>query len=421
MENSSEIVSKPLTQSAQPARRLRIAQVAPLYESVPPKLYGGTERVVSYLTEELVRRGHDVTLYASGDSRTAARLEAGHPESLRLAGLTPIGPGLQLPMLSDLYEQPDRFDIIHAHIDYWIFPYVRLAPVPPTVSTMHGRLDVEALRPIYEHFLEPPLISISDAQRKPLPFMNWVGTVYHGLPRDLLSYNPKGGKYLAFLGRISPEKRPELAIEVATRVGLPLKIAAKVDAADREYYERTIKPMLSRPGVEFIGEIDDVQKSEFLGNALALLFPIEWPEPFGLVMIESMACGTPVVARPLGSVPEVVVHGRTGWWCDTLDDMVTAVRRAPALDPGDSRRWVENHFSVSVMVDGYERLYRRLVATSRRPTTGPVPAPTQPTAGLSVPARRGDPARPVRTAPRSGVSRERRRVVPAPEAPGAPA
>jgi glycosyltransferase involved in cell wall biosynthesis len=365
MENSSQIVGKNLGQTAQPGRRLRIAQVAPLYESVPPKLYGGTERVVSYLTEELVRRGHDVTLYASGDSRTAARLEAGHPESLRLAGLTPIGPGLQLPMLSDLYEQPDRFDVIHAHIDYWVFPYVRMAPVPPTVSTMHGRLDVEALRPIYEHFLEPPVISISDAQRTPLPFMNWVGTVYHGLPLDLLSYNPKGGKYLAFLGRISPEKRPELAIEVATRAGLPLKIAAKVDAADREYYERTVKPLLSRPGVEFIGEINDVQKSEFLGNALALLFPIEWPEPFGLVMIEAMACGTPVIARPYGSVPEVIRHGVSGLIAHEVDEMVAAVKQVESISRAACRAEFESRFTASVMAQRYEALYERVIEQSR--------------------------------------------------------
>jgi len=366
METGLEVIKNgQINYQVPSSRRLRIAQIAPLYESVPPKLYGGTERVVSNLTEELVRRGHDVTLFASGDSRTSARLEAGHPESLRLAGLSPLGSSLQLKMLSDIYEQRDRFDIIHSHIDYWTFPFARLAPIPPTVSTMHGRLDVEALRPIYEHFLESPLISISDAQRRPLPFMNWVGTVYHGLPRDLLTFSPNPGKYLAFLGRISPEKRPDLAIEVATRVGLPLKIAAKVDAVDQEYFDRTIKPMLARPGVEYIGEIDDVQKSEFLGNALALLFTIEWPEPFGLVMIESMACGTPVIARPYGSVREIIRHGVTGYIAHEIEEMVAAVKSVEKISRQACRAEFEQRFSVEVMAARYEMLYEHLLNLTR--------------------------------------------------------
>lgn len=362
--NVEHLISQPKHQVAT-SRRLRIAQVAPLYESVPPKLYGGTERVVSNLTEELVRRGHEVTLFASGDSRTAARLEAGHPVSLRMAGLNPLGASLQMQMLSSLYEQAYRFDIIHGHLDYWSFPFSRLVPVPPTITTMHGRLDISDLRPIYEHFAEMPLVSISDSQRRPLPFMNWVGTVYHGLPRDLLHPSYKPGNYLAFLGRISPEKRPDLAIEVATRAGIPLKIAAKVDPVDRDYFATTIKPLLSRPGIEYIGEIDDAQKSEFLGNALAVLFTIEWPEPFGLVMIESMACGTPVIARPYGSVREIMRHGVTGLIAHDVDEMVAAVKQIESISREACRAEFEARFAVDVMAARYERLYEQLIDLTR--------------------------------------------------------
>jgi glycosyltransferase involved in cell wall biosynthesis len=246
-----------------------------------------------------------VTLFASGDSQTSARLKPGFPRSLRLAGLAQMGPPLHLPMLTELYESGNSYDIIHSHVDYWSFPFARLFATP-TVSTMHGRLDVEALRPIYDRFRDMALVSISDAQRAPLPEMNWIGTVYHGLPSDLLDFNPNPGKYLAFLGRISPEKRTDLAIDVALRAGIPFKIAAKVDAVDREYFETLIKPRLSPPDVEYIGEIGEHEKSEFLGNALALLFTIDWPEPFGLAMIESLACGTPVVTSNTSSLPEVV-------------------------------------------------------------------------------------------------------------------
>jgi len=346
--------------------RLRIAQIAPLYERIPPKLYGGTERVVSYITEELVRRGHQVTLFASGDSLTAAKLVPGCPQSLRLAGKPELGVFLQLPMLSDVYEgAASRFDVIHSHIDYWSFPFARLTKVP-TVATMHGRLDVEELHPIYARYRSIPLVSISDAQRKPLPLMNWVETVYHGVPRDLLQFNPGPGKYLAFLGRISPEKRPDIAIEVARRVGIPFKIAAKVDVVDRDYFDAVIKPLLSPPDVEYIGEISDSEKSEFLGNALAFMFTIDWPEPFGLAMIEALACGTPVIARSCGSVPEVIRPGATGFIANTVDEMVAAVARIDTLSRAECRREFENRFTVEIMAERYERIYCRLIEEGQR-------------------------------------------------------
>jgi glycosyltransferase involved in cell wall biosynthesis len=340
---------------------LRVAQIAPLYERIPPKLYGGTERVVSYITEELVRRGHQVTLFASGDSQTGARLAPGCPQSLRLAGKPELGAFLQLPMLSDVYEgAANRFDVIHSHIDYWSFPFARLTNVP-TVATMHGRLDVEELHPVYARYRSMPLVSISDAQREPLPLMNWIDTIYHGLPRDLLRFSAGPGKYLAFLGRISPEKRPDLAIEVARRVGIPFKIAAKVDAVDRDYYQTVIKPLLSPPDVEYIGEIGESEKSEFLGNALAFMFTIDWPEPFGLAMIEALACGTPVIARPCGSIPEVIRDGATGFIVKSVEEMVAAVSNIGKLAREECRREFENRFTVETMVDRYERIYRQLI------------------------------------------------------------
>jgi glycosyltransferase involved in cell wall biosynthesis len=263
----------------QSCRHLRIAQVAPLYESVPPKLYGGTERVVAYLTEELIRRGHEVTLFASGDSTAAANIKAIHPTALRSAGLVPWGNSLHLPMLSEVFDNADRFDVIHCHVDYWSFPFARMVGTP-AVTTLHGRLDIAELFGVYRYYSEAPVISISDAQREPLPELNWVGTVHHGLPPDQLRFYSDPGKYLAFLGRIAPEKRPDIAIEVARRTEIPLKIAAKVDAVDRDYFESSIRPLLETEGVEFIGEISECEKSEFLGNAMALLFPVDWPEHF---------------------------------------------------------------------------------------------------------------------------------------------
>jgi len=342
--------------------KLRIAQLAPLYEQVPPKLYGGTERVVSYITEELVRRGHEVTLFASGDSQTKARLWPGCERALRLTGRPEMGTYLQLPMISDAYQKAkEHFDIIHSHIDYWSFPFAQLVDVP-TVATMHGRLDIDELKPIYARFRDVPLVSISDAQRRPLEFVNWIATVYHGLPGENLRPRFEPGQYLAFLGRISPEKRPDIAIEVAKKTGIPLKIAAKVDVVDREYFEAVIKPRLSPPDVEYIGEIGEDEKSDFLRNAYALMFTIDWPEPFGLAMIEALACGTPVIARPCGSVPEILEPGVTGLIGESVEELMAAVKQVDRLSRRECRRQFERRFTVECMVDRYEEVYRKLIA-----------------------------------------------------------
>ena len=341
-------------------RRLRIAQVAPLYESVPPKLYGGTERVVAYLTEEMTRRGHEVTLFASGDSTAAADIEAAQPVALRAAGLAPWGNSLHLPMLSEVFDSAKRFDIIHCHLDFWSFPFARFVSAP-TVTTLHGRLDIKELLSVYRYYSEASVVSISDAQRAPLPELNWVATVHHGLPRNQLRFSPGPGKYLAFLGRIAPEKRPDLAIEVARRCGLPLKVAAKVDAADRDYFEGAIPPLLNSRDIEFIGEIGEHEKSEFLGNAMALLFPIDWAEPFGLVMIEALACGTPVVARPCGSVPEILRDGVTGFVSSTIEGLVQGVHQINAISRERCRAEFEARFTADVMAAKYEQLYYRLI------------------------------------------------------------
>ena len=346
------------------SRPLRIAQIAPLYESVPPKLYGGTERIVAYLVEELVRRGHQVTLFAAGDSTVNAPIAAGVPQSLRLSGLDHLGAMFHLPMLSDVYDQATRFDIIHSHVDCLSFPLARLVQVP-TVSTMHGRLDLKELLPIYRHYKDQPVISISHDQRRPLPEMNWAGTVYHGLPRNLLKFRSEPGNYLAFLGRLSPEKRPDLAIEIARRSGIPLKIAAKIDRADRHYFDAVIRPLLSTSGIEFVGEINEAQKQEFLGGALALLFPVDWPEPFGLVMIEALACGTPVIARPCGSVPEVLRHGVSGFIESSVDDLVDAVHKVHEISRRTCRAEFERRFTSEVMADNYEEVYYPLADISR--------------------------------------------------------
>ena len=347
-------------------RPLRIAQIAPLYERVPPKLYGGTERVVAYLADELVRRGHKVTLFASGDSLTQARLHAGYPESLRLAGLSERGVFLHFPMISDAYRNAEQhFDIIHGHVDYGTFPFAELSPRIASLTTLHGRLDIDALVPVYSRYRKAPVVSISDAQRTPLPFLNWRATVYHGLPDDVLHFSPGPGKYLAFLGRISPEKRPDLAMQVARKVGIPLKMAAKVDVPDKAYYEAVVKPHLAPPDIEYVGEIDEVEKNDFLGNAAALLFTIDWPEPFGLAMIEAMACGTPVVTRPHGSVPEIVRPGVSGYIASTVDEMATAVRQAVALPRAEVRAEFVRRFTVDRMAESYERVYRRLIALKK--------------------------------------------------------
>jgi glycosyltransferase involved in cell wall biosynthesis len=358
-------------------RRLRIAQLAPLYERIPPKLYGGTERVVSYVTEELANRGHEVTLFAAGDAQTAAHLAPGCPRALRLEGKPELGVCLQLPMISDIYGRlANQFDVVHSHVDYWALPFAELTKLP-TVTTMHGRLDLPDLHAVYAHYAQAPLVSISDAQRAPLPFMNWIATIPHGIPRELLQYSPAPGKYLAFLGRISPEKRTDLAIDVALEAGIPFKIAAKVDVVDREYFETRIKPRLSPPDVEYIGEISEAEKSEFLGSALALLFTIDWPEPFGLAMIEAIACGTPVIARPCGSVPEVVTPGLTGFIQSSFDGLVAACRRVGNLSRAACRKEFESRFTVETMVDRYEEVYRHVIELVSTESAG---------AGLNAPS-----------------------------------
>ena len=346
---------------------MRIAQVAPLFESVPPPGYGGTERVVSHLTEELVRRGHEVTLFASGDSQTRARLvpvvpramraERENRESLAVEGSRELGL---------VFGRAAEFDVIHCHVDHPAFPFTALTPTP-VVHTIHGRLDLPFLMPLFRQFRAGPFVSISMAQRAPLAALGvrWAATVYHGVPIDHYAFSPVDRGYLAFLGRLSPEKQPDIAIEIARRAGVPLKIAAKVDPIDREYFERTVAPLLDDPLVEFVGEIGDADKPAFLGGARALLFPIDWPEPFGLVMIEAMACGTPVIARPCGSVPEVVVDGRTGFVGSTLIDLIDGVKRLDEIDRAECRRHVEARFSVARMTEDYEAVYRRLAARRR--------------------------------------------------------
>ncbi len=339
---------------------MRIAQVAPLYESVPPRLYGGTERVVSWLTEKLVSLGHDVTLFASGDSVTNARLIPACKQALRL------DPGCIDPlahhalMVEQVFNRAEEFDLIHFHIDYLHFSLSRRVQVP-CVTTLHGRLDLPDLVPLYKEFSEVPLVSISDAQRQPLPWANWVKTVHHGLPADSLSLNEGRGKYLAFLGRVSPEKGVDRAIEIATRSGMRLKIAAKVDRGDRDYFERTIKHLLDNPLIEFIDEIGASEKQDFLGNAKALLFPIEWPEPFGLVMIEAMACGTPVIAHPFGSVPEIIPDGTAGFLVRSVDEAVEAVKRLGEIDRRECRRHFELNFTDQRMAEDYAKIYNQLI------------------------------------------------------------
>jgi glycosyltransferase involved in cell wall biosynthesis len=343
---------------------MRIAQVAPLYESVPPKYYGGTERVVSYLTEELVRQGHEVTLFASGDSETNARLVAACRRSLRLDKRYQGEMAHHLVMLERVFQCADEFDIIHFHVDYLHFPLSRREAVTH-VTTLHGRLDIPDLVPLYQEFREMPVMSISNAQREPLPWANWQATVYHGLPADIYRFHPEPGSYLAFLGRISPEKRVDRAIEIATRVGIPLKIAAKIDRVDHEYFEVKIAPLLDNSLVEFVGEIGDEEKDELLGNAYALLFPIDWPEPFGLVMIEAMACGTPVIAYRGGAVPELLDPGQTGFIVEGLEDAVEAVRRIAQLSRKRCREVFEQRFTAMRMAHDYVQQFERLIARNQ--------------------------------------------------------
>jgi glycosyltransferase involved in cell wall biosynthesis len=337
---------------------MKIAQIAPLYESVPPALYGGTERVVANLVDALVDAGHDVTLFAAGDARTKARLIPGCKHSLRL-DTNPLKSdiALHLTMLDQVLRRADDFDILHFHIDILHFPMFEDI-AERTLTTLHGRQDLKGLPEFYRLWPKFPLVSISQNQRAPMRFANWVGTVHHGLPSDVLAPCPSPrGDYLAFLGRISIEKRVDRAIEIAKRCGIPLKIAAKVDNADKAYYEEMIAPLIDGTFIQYIGEIDEQGKPEFLGNARALLFPIDWPEPFGLAMIEAMACGTPVIAWNCGSVPEIVEPGVTGIIVDSIDEAVAAVRDIDSIDRAGIRRAWEKRFSANIMADNYLRLY----------------------------------------------------------------
>jgi glycosyltransferase involved in cell wall biosynthesis len=340
---------------------MRIAQVAPLYESVPPALYGGTERVVSYLTEELVKQGHQVTLFASGDSVTQARLIPASDSALRLNEGVSDPLAHHFVLLEEVFARASDFDIIHFHIDYLHFPFSQ-RQTTPHVTTLHGRLDLPDLIPLHKKFNEMPVVSISDAQRLPLPWANWQGTVYHGLPMDLYQPRSEPGDYLVFLGRISVEKRFDRAVKIAKGAGMRLKCAAKIDESDRQYFEETIKPLDDRV-VESVGEVGDADKQELLANAYALLFPIDWPEPFGLVLIEAMACGTPVIAYRCGSVPELVDDGVTGFIVDDLDAAIAAVPKIRDLDRNLCRRRFEERFSAKHMSQEYVTIYQRLISS----------------------------------------------------------
>lgn len=340
---------------------MRIAQVAPLHESVPPHLYGGTERIVHFLTEELVALGHDVTLYAAADSQTSARLVPCSTRSLRLDPTCIDPTPHHIAMLERLSNDVSDYDAIHFHIDYLHFPMCRALRLPH-LTTLHGRLDMVDLQPLYDRYSDMPLVSISDAQRRPLLGVNWLATVLHGIPRDLLAFTPKPAGYLAFVGRISPEKRVDRAIEIATALNMPLKIAAKIAKADEEYYQREIASLFDNPLVEFVGEIGEQEKSAFIGNAQALLFPIDWPEPFGLVMIESMACGTPVIAFENGSVPEVIDPGVTGYVVSDMGSAIDATRRAMALDRAAVRATFERRFTSRRMALDYVDVYQMIAA-----------------------------------------------------------
>jgi glycosyltransferase involved in cell wall biosynthesis len=338
---------------------LRIAQISPLTEAVPPQLYGGTERVISWLTEELVALGHDVTLFASGDSKTSARLEAIWPRALRLDSSIRDPYALHMTMLERVRRQAGEFDILHFHLDYFPFSLFSRQPTP-FITTLHGRLDLPEHQPLFTTFSSVPVISISNSQRRPLPQAGWVKTIYHGLPPQLLTPQPVKPTYLAFLGRISPEKRVDCAIRIAERTGLPIKIAAKIDKVDRYYFEEEIKPLMRLPFVEYVGEIDDTQKSDFLSGAIALLVPIDWPEPFGLVMIEAMACGTPVIAFNRGSVLEIIDDGLTGYIVEDETSAVAAVDRLSALSRQRVRARFEERFTARRMASEYLAVYRCL-------------------------------------------------------------
>jgi glycosyltransferase involved in cell wall biosynthesis len=338
---------------------MKIAQISPLYESVPPKLYGGTERVVHYITEELVAQGHEVTLFSSGDSVTTAKLIPVTSKSLRLDEncIDLLAP--HFTMMEMVEKEAYQFDVIHNHIDYMMYPLIKRNK-QHFLTTLHGRLDIPELLPLYKEFFQIPVVSISNAQRLPIPFANWKGTVYHGLPTELYKLFPGDGKYLVFVGRISPEKRVDRAIEIAVKAGIPLKIAAKIDKVDRDYFDEKIKHLIENPLIELVGEVNDHEKQELFGNAMGLIYPIDWPEPFGLAMIEAMACGTPVVAYGHGSVPEVVDEGVTGFVVNSQEDAVEAVKKLHTLSRIKCREVFEKRFTATRMVNDYLTIYESL-------------------------------------------------------------
>lgn len=344
---------------------MKIAQVAPLHESVPPKLYGGTERVVSYLTEELVKQGHDVTLFASGDSITSANLIPVVDQALRLTRADD-GFAYHILLLEELSKRSHEYDIIHFHIDYMHFPLSRQLNIPQ-LTTLHGRLDIPSLQDIYLEFNDMPVVSISNHQRGPLPFASWLATVYNGVPEETYTFQPNPGAYLALLGRISPEKGIERAIEIAIRIGMELKIAAKIDKVDTDYFNDRIKPLLKHPLIEYVGEINEAEKNDFLGNANAMLFPIDWPEPFGLVMIEAMACGTPTIAYNRGSVTEVMSHGETGFIVNSIEEAANSVEKIETISRQCCRHMFETRFSARRMTQDYLKAYSLLIETSIKP------------------------------------------------------
>jgi glycosyltransferase involved in cell wall biosynthesis len=348
------------TSTSEEVNTMHIAQVAPLTEAIPPKLYGGTERVVSWLTEELIALGHEVTLYASGDSVTSAQLEAVWPRALRLDGAVRDPNALHMMMLERVYQRAADFDFLHFHLDYYPFSLFSRQSTP-FVTTLHGRLDLPEHQPLFDTFSSVPVVSISDAQRRPLPQAGWVRTVHHGLPERLLMPKPIKPSYFAFLGRIAPEKGIDRAISIARHCGVPLKIAAKVDNVDRKYFDEQIQPMIKPGNVEYIGEINDKEKSEFLSGAIVLLVPIDWPEPFGLVMIEAMACGTPVIAFNRGSVPEVIDDGLTGFIAEDINGAIGAVDRLGQLSREKIRKRFEERFTARRMAQDYLSVYRSLM------------------------------------------------------------
>jgi glycosyltransferase involved in cell wall biosynthesis len=340
---------------------MRIAQIAPLAESVPPRFYGGTERVVSWLTEELVKQGHEVTLFASRDSVTSARLMSMVPEAIRLSKTIKIGIALHVLMLEKVFQMADEFDVLHFHVDLFHYSVCKRLK-KAWINTLHGRLDLVELAQFFEEFRDAPVISISDSQREPLPWLNWRRTVHHGLPSNLYTFKAKPSDYLLFLGRISPEKRLDRAIEIANRTGQRLVVAAKVDLADEQYFQDVIKPLLNNPLVEFIGEVSQEQKDELIGNAQGLLFPIDWREPFGIVTIEALACGTPVIAWNCGSVPEIIDSGVTGFICTSIEEAVKAVQSIGSIDRHKCREVFEQRFDVKVMADKYLSVYEEQLA-----------------------------------------------------------